>query len=147
MPTLLIDEFDTGSRGHRDLLRLLRSGSTQGGSVYRAGKPYSTFCPKVISSRQGPTDGALASRAILISMLPTHQFPPELDAATQEKIGREFQGQFLDYRLQNYSRISTKINREMPDFTPRMRDLARALWLHCWVTGNSNNNCSTTWSR
>ena len=39
----------------------------------------------------------------------------------------EIQGQFLDYRLQNYSRISTKIDREMPDFTPRMRDLARAL--------------------
>jgi hypothetical protein len=128
MPTLLIDEFDSGSRGqHRDLLRLLRSGSTQGASVYRAGKPYSTFCAKVISSRQGPTDGALASRAVLISMLPTHRSLPELDPATQEKIGKEFQSQFLDYRLQNYSRISTKVTFEMPDFTPRMRDLARAL--------------------
>jgi energy-coupling factor transporter ATP-binding protein EcfA2 len=128
MPTLLIDEFDPGSRGQdRDLLRFLRSGSTQGGSVYRAGKPYPTFCAKVISSRPGPTDGALASRAVLISMLPTHRSLPELDLATQEKIGEEFQGQFLDFRLQNYSRISTKVTIEMPDFTPRMRDLARAL--------------------
>jgi hypothetical protein len=74
--------------------------------VYRAGKPYSTFCAIVISSRQGPTDGALASGAVLISMLPTHRSLPELDPATQEKIGKEFQGQFLDYRLRNYSRIS-----------------------------------------
>jgi hypothetical protein len=128
MPTLLIDEFEPGSRGqHRDLLRFLRSGSTQGGSVYRAGKPYPTFCAKVISSRPGPTDGALASRAVFISMLPTHRSLPELDLATQEKIGKEFQGKFLDFRLQNYSRISTKVILEMPDFTPRMRDLARAL--------------------
>ena len=120
--------IDSGSRGeNRDLLRSLRSGSTQGGSVYRTGKPYSTFCAKVISSRQGPTDGALASRAVFISMLPTHRSLPELDPATQEKIAEDFQGQFLDYRLQNYSRIAAKVILEMPDFTPRMRDLARAL--------------------
>lgn len=128
MPTLLIDEFDPGSRGqHRDLLSLLRSGSTQGGSVYRAGKPYPTFCPKVISSRPGPTDSALASRAVFISMLPTHRSLPELDPATQEKIGKEFQGRFLDYRLQNYSKISAGVTLEIPNFTPRTRDLARAL--------------------
>ena len=128
MPTLLIDEFESGSRGqHRDLLSFLRSGSTQGGSVYRAGKPYPTFCAKVISSRPGLTDGALASRAVFISMLPTHRSLPELDPATVEKIGKEFQGQFLDYRLQNYWRVSTKATLEMPDFAPRTRDLARAL--------------------
>ena len=128
MPTLLIDEFDSGSRGQNpDLLRFLRSGSTDGGSVYRAGKPYSTFCAKVISSRQGPTDGALASRALFISMLPTHRSLPELDQATQEKISKEFQGQLLDYRLQNYLAVLTKVTLEMPGFMPRMRDLARAL--------------------
>jgi hypothetical protein len=127
-PTLLIDEFDSGSRGqHRDLLRLLRSGSTQGSFVYRVGKPYSTFCAKVISARQGPPDGALASRVLRISMLPTSRLLPELDPATQEEVAKEFQGQFLDYRLKNYSRISTKGTFEVPDFTPRMRDIARAL--------------------
>ena len=87
MPTLLIDEFESGSRGQdRDLTRFLRSGSTQGGSVYRAGKPYLTFCAKVISSRQGPADGALASRTVCISMLPTHRLLPELDPATQREL-------------------------------------------------------------
>jgi hypothetical protein len=128
MPTLLIDEFDPGSRGqHRQLLKFLRSGSTQGGWILRAGRPYSTFCPKVIASRPGPTDTALASRSVSISMLPTLRSLPELDSATQEKISKEFQGQFLDFRLQNYSRIATNVTLEMPDFTPRMRDLARAL--------------------
>lgn len=128
MPTLLIDEFDSGSRGqHRDLLRFLRSGSTQGAFVYRAAKPYPTFCAKVISSRLGPTDGALASRAVFVSMLPTRRSLPELDSATQDKIADEFQGRFLAYRLQNYSRLSTTVAFEMPNLTPRMKDLARAL--------------------
>jgi energy-coupling factor transporter ATP-binding protein EcfA2 len=128
MPTLLIDEFGSGSRGqHPDLLRLLRSGNTQGPSVYRRREAYSIFCPKVISSRTSPNDDALASRAILISMMPTHRSLPEPDPATQEKISKEFQGEFLDYRLKNYSRISTKVTLDMPSFTARMRDLARAL--------------------
>lgn len=74
--------------------------------MYRAGKPYSTLLCSCHFVAPGPTDGALASRAVLISMLPTHRSLPELDPATQEKIGKEFQGQFLDYRSRNYSRIS-----------------------------------------
>lgn len=128
MPTLLIDEFDPKSRGqHRDLLSFLRSGSTQGGSVYRAGKPYSTFCPKVISSRPGVPDGALASRSIFISILPTRRSLPVLDPVTQDKLAKEFQGLFMDYRLQNYSRILAPVTLDLFHLTPRMRDLARSL--------------------
>jgi energy-coupling factor transporter ATP-binding protein EcfA2 len=128
MPTLLIDEFESGSgRSHCDVLRLLRSGSTQGASVCRAGKTYLTFCPKVISSRTCPTDDALASRVIFVSMLPARRPLPELDLNAQKEISKDFQGQFLDYRLRNYSRIATKVTIEMPNFAPRMRDLARAL--------------------
>jgi len=128
MPTLLVDEFDPGQGSRcRDLLRFLRAGSTQGGHVIRGGKLYPTFCPKAISSRLGPADAALASRVISVFTLPTRRVLPELNSAAQEEIASQFQGQFLNYRLQNYSRISTTVAPEMPGFTPRTRDLARAL--------------------
>jgi hypothetical protein len=128
MPTLLVDEFDPGQGSrYRDMLRFLRAGSTQGGHVSRGRKLYRTFCPKVISSRLGPADAALASRVISVFMLPTRRVLPELNCAAQEEIASEFQGQFLNYRLQNYSRISTTVAPENPGVTPRMRDLARAL--------------------
>ena len=128
MPTLLIDEFESGSRGQAS--RLAPSPALREHSRSVCVSCWQTL-PDLLCKGHfiapGPTDGALASRVVLISMLPTHRSLPELDPATQEKIGKEFQGQFLDYRLQNYSRISTTVALEMPDFTPRMRDLARAL--------------------
>jgi hypothetical protein len=125
MPTLLIDEFDSGTRSrHQDVLRFLLSGSTQGGHVFRGGKPYDSFCAKVIASRQGPSDTALASRAVSVSMLPTHRELPELGSAAQERIANQFQGQLLSYRLHNYFGMSAAIQ---PDFTARMKDIARSL--------------------
>ena len=54
MPTLLIDEFETGGRaGDRDRLRLLRSGSTRDGHVIRGGNVYNAFCTEVVFSRAG----------------------------------------------------------------------------------------------
>ena len=47
MPTLLIDEFETGSRvGDRDRLRLLRSGSARDGHVMRGSKVHDTYCTR-----------------------------------------------------------------------------------------------------
>jgi hypothetical protein len=60
-------------------------------------------------------------------MLPTRRSLPELDLASQDQIGNEFQSRFLDYRLQNYSTISTTIAFEMPNFTSGMKDCVRAL--------------------
>src|SRR5437667_1165606 len=79
-PTLLIDEFEmsAGARG-RDLLRLLRTGTTRNGRVFRGSKFYETFCAKVIASRQAPRDGALASRAIFVCLRPTNKALPPLD--------------------------------------------------------------------
>jgi hypothetical protein len=123
MPTLLIDEFEP----NRQLEHYLRCGNTQGGRAIRGGKLYDTFCPKVISSRIATADGALASRAVFISMMPTDRFLPELERSTQEEIANQFQGQFFRYRLENYSRPLSESVSKRADFTPRMRDLARAL--------------------
>jgi hypothetical protein len=127
-PTLLLDEFEpgTGAR-NRELENLLRCGSTQGGRAIRGGKLYDTFCPKVISSRIATADGALASRAVFISIMPSSRFLPELERSTQEGIANQFQGQFLGYRLENYSRALSDGLSKRADFVPRMRDLTRAL--------------------
>src|SRR5690349_9285328 len=49
-PTMLIDEFEesVGNSRNRELLKLLRSGSSKGAGVYRSNKLYQTFCAKVI---------------------------------------------------------------------------------------------------
>src|SRR5205823_3448983 len=127
-PTLLIDEFEVGgsARG-RDLLRLLRTGTTRNGHVFRSSKLYETFCAKVIASRQGPQDGALASRAIFVSLRPTNRALPPLDNSILNKIAAQFQPQLLEYRLRHYSGAAASFGCEVPDFTPRMKDLARAL--------------------
>jgi hypothetical protein len=126
-PTLLMDEFEPGRGGrNRELENFLRCGSTQGGRAIRGGKLYDTFCPKVISSRIATADGALASRAVFISMIPTGRFLPELGLSTQEEIANQLHGQFFRYRLENYSRALSDGLSKL-DFVPRMRDLARAL--------------------
>jgi hypothetical protein len=128
MPTLLIDEFETGGRaGDRDRLRLLRSGSTRDGHVIRGGNVYSTFCTKVVVSRQEPYDAALASRAIFIPMLPTSRVLPCLDTAALQEIADRFQPQLLHYRLKHYFQVATRNHPQVAGFTPRVRDLALAL--------------------
>lgn len=128
IPTLLMDEFEPGTGGRsRELEHYLRCGSTQDGKAMRGGKLYDTFCPKVISSRIATADGALASRAVFISMLPTSRFLPELERSTQEGIANQFQNQFQRYRLENYSRPLSDGLSKRTDFVPRMRDLTRAL--------------------
>lgn len=127
-PTLLIDEFEPGTGGrNRQLEHFLRCGSTQDGRAIRGGKLYDTFCPKVISSRVPTADGALASRAVFISMMPTSRFLPDLERSTQEGIANQLQSQFLRYRLENNSRALCDGLSKRADFVPRMRDLTRAL--------------------
>ena len=128
MPTLLIDEFETGSRvGDRDRLRLLRSGSARDGHVMRGSKVHDTYCAKVVASRQEPSDTALASRAIFIPMLPTRKALPCLDTAALQHIADRFQPQLLNYRLKYYSQVTTGDRPQVAEFAPRMRDLALAL--------------------
>lgn len=128
VPTLLLDEFETTGKGHdRDLLRLLRSGNTIGGQVIRRSSVYPTFCAKAIVSRQPPSDGALASRAIFVSMLPTRKELPRLDAVVQENISRSFQPRLLAYRLEHHSVVANTNRPRVHGFTPRVSDLGSVL--------------------
>jgi hypothetical protein len=104
--TLLIDEVELdGSRSSSEMARLLRSGNTRGTDTIRNGQRFSTFCFKVLASRQPPTDGALSSRSLFVSMRPTTKSLPVLDARAQLQIIQKFQSRMLAFRLENLSQM------------------------------------------
>ena len=129
-PTLLIDELEPdGSRTGAEIRRFLRIGNTPGVPAARNGQLFQTFSSKVISSRQPPLDAALASRAIVIRMLPTQRELLPLDRSNVATIAKEFQPRLLMYRLINYMNVK---NSQVPfekvrHLTPRMRDLVQGL--------------------
>ena len=86
-PTLIIDELDLGNSGESaELLRILRTGSVPGVPTVRNGIRFSTYGPKVISSRQPFGDAALASRGLVISMLPMQSETQPLDEAAMQEL-------------------------------------------------------------
>lgn len=129
-PTLLIDELDLdSSKSNSEMLRLLRTGTTQDVPAVRNGQLFSTYSFKAISSRQPPLDGALASRAITISMLPTGRDLQPLDQSAMRQLKDEFQPRLLSFRLAMHAVIKDFEGRpwDLPDMTPRMRQIARVL--------------------
>ena len=129
-PTLIIDEYEMdGTRVGAEVRRLLRSGSTRGVPVARNGKLFDVYGPKMIASRQPPLDVALASRAIIIRLLPTQKNLLPLDEAAVERISSEFQPRLLMFRLQNHSRVKEyRISiQKLQGLNPRTRDLAQAM--------------------
>jgi hypothetical protein len=129
-PTLILDEADLDKgQDSGELRRFLRNGHTMDFSVARNGELYSVFGPRVLASRRPPKDAALASRAIFISMSPTGRHLPPLTHEAVVKIGEDFQNRLLGFRLENYFRPSSPKHSEADLFTPRMRDMARALAL------------------
>jgi hypothetical protein len=127
-PTLLIDELDL-SRSNDEMLRLLRTGTTRDIPAVRNGKPVSTFGFKAVSSRQIPADGALASRLIVISMLPTERDLPPLDRTAMRQLQEEFQPRLQSFRLAMRATVEGIQQRpwDLPNMTPRMRQIARVL--------------------
>jgi hypothetical protein len=129
-PTLLIDESDlSDSEMSCEFQRLLRIGNTRGATVVRNGRAYDCYFIKVLSSREPPSDAALASRVILIGMSPTSRQISPLDETAQECIATEFQLKLLMFRLHNFNRVG--VSKRFPlitqGLTPRMKDLASAL--------------------
>ncbi len=129
-PTLLIDEVEPdGSRMGAEVQRLLRIGNTPGVSAPRNGQLFQTFCSKVISSRHPPVDVALASRAIVIRLLPTQRELLSLDESNMAEIARTFQPKLLAFRVENYASVqkSRVAFERMKDLTPRIRDLVQGM--------------------
>jgi hypothetical protein len=129
-PTVMIDELESANSGaYSDLLRMLRTGSTNSVAVVRNGRAFSPYGFKVIASRQAPADAALMSRAVVINTLPTEEDTLPLDEETADRIASEFQSKLLMFRFETYSAVK---NFEVPSsatqgMTPRTKQLARAL--------------------
>ena len=128
-PTLLLDEFEmAGDARSRSLQHLLRNGSSQGQRVFRGARAYDVFGPKVITSRQGAGDAALASRGLVVAMRPTTQDLPALDLDALAGIADRLQPKLLTFRLENYARVKPA-PLASPRLAPRMLDIVRALAL------------------
>ena len=125
--TLLIDELElNGSRSSSEIARLLRTGNTRGVPTVRNGQRFCTFCCKVLTSRLPPTDGALASRSLFVSMRPTKQSLGLLDEAARRRIIWEFQPRLLGFRFENlaWMRQYQSPPEYLYELTPRMKQLA-----------------------
>jgi energy-coupling factor transporter ATP-binding protein EcfA2 len=128
-PTLLIDEAATLDN-RRQLLHLLRSGTSQDFVAVRKGSTYKSYGARVVSWLELPDDAALNSRCVIIPMtscrrtdLLTPADPGVLRAAQM------LQRQLLRFRLLNYKKLTLpKITGE-EELMPRTRDLFRALAL------------------
>lgn len=129
-PTLIVDELDQATGGREnELLRLLRSGTQPDTPTVRNGVPYTTFGFKAISSRQPPLDGALASRCLVLSMLPTNKETVELDRTAAESVAAEYQGKGLAIRVRYLDQVRNfRISADrLLGMTPRMKQIAHAL--------------------
>jgi hypothetical protein len=127
--TLLIDETATVDN-RRQLLHLLRSGTTQDFVAVRKGNTYKSYGARVVSWLELPNDAALNSRCVIIPMTSctrTDLLTP--DDPRVQRAAQKLQRQLLQFRLLNYKTLTLpKISGE-EELRPRTRDLFRALAL------------------
>ncbi len=127
-PSLLIDESEfAGDKHSRDLLRLLRNGNRQGAQEFCNRRAYQTCCPKAFACRYPIKDAALSCRGVDISLFPTTDLLPVLDAEAEALLAGEFQPQLETFRLSQYHRVGSGNGLDLQQLTPKMRDMARAL--------------------
>jgi hypothetical protein len=128
-PTLLVDETLTAGN-RRELFHLLKSGTTRGSVTLRKGRSLKAFGPKVISCTELPTDAALNSRCVIITMQETNR--TDLAKPTDKKmldIADVLQKQLLQYRLENYHSLRLPKVEGDERLHSRTRDLYQALAL------------------
>ncbi|MFY9528454.1 MAG: hypothetical protein WBC04_13465 [Candidatus Acidiferrales bacterium] len=102
-PTLIIDELELGNSGaNAELCRMLRSGSVPGVPTFRNAQRFSTYCLKVIASRQPLGDAALLSRGLIVSLLPADDDLLPLNEVAAQQIEKEYQPKLLLFRLKNH---------------------------------------------
>jgi len=127
--TLLIDETATvGNR--REILHLLRVGSTQGVVAVRKGKTYRSYGARVVSWIELPDDAALNSRCLIIPMKSSER--TDLLAPTDPRIlnlTAKIQRQLVQFRLMNFKTLALRQGLGEEELQSRTRDIFRALVL------------------
>ncbi len=130
-PTLLLDEADNiGQR--RNLLRLLRVGSTPDFTVLRNGRSFKSYGARVISWAELPNDPDLNSRCIVVPLQESKR--NDLKRTTDPEIQKacaDVQKQLQQYRFDFHVLNSTKLLRVEGDerLHGHSRDLYEALAL------------------
>jgi hypothetical protein len=125
--TVLIDEAATATN-RREVLHLLRAGSTQGLAAIRKDNSYRLYGARAISWLELPDDAALNSRCILIPMkccrrtdLLSPSDPRVLDVA--QRIRRRL----LQFRFMNFNTLTRCTIPGEGELHPRTRDLFQCL--------------------
>ncbi len=128
-PTILIDETITA--GHsRTLLHLLRTSNSPGFVSLRKDKAQMAYGPKVLAWLELPKDAALNSRSIIIPMHKTAR--TDLKSPNDPNVLRfaeKVRMRLLQFRLENYKRLSQPKIPAGIELSSRMLDLYRALAL------------------
>jgi hypothetical protein len=125
--TLLIDESGT-SGDNRALRQLLRMGTTPDVLVMRKGRIFHAYGPKVICWREPPDDPALNSRCLEIQMVESDSTNRNgVDDPSVRELAAKLQAQLLQFRFENYRKISTPVIAGIEELTPRSREMLRAL--------------------
>ena len=126
-PTLLIDETATVSN-KRELLHLLRAGSTQGLISLRKQSAHKMYGARVVAWLELPNDPALNSRCLVIPMKSSME-QRVLSPLDPRLVGfaQKIQKALLLHRLENYTNLKVRHFPEEFELQPRTRDLYRAL--------------------
>jgi hypothetical protein len=130
-PTLLIDESGT-SGDNRALRQLLRMGTTRDVLVMRKTRIFHAYGPKVICWREPPDDPALSSRCIEIQMVESDKTNVYgVNDPRVKEFAAKLQAQLLQFRFENYRKISIPVITEIERLKPRSREMLMSLAAPC----------------
>src|SRR5712664_3130221 len=130
-PTLLIDESGTPG-DNRALRHLLRMGTTRDVLVMRKNRSFQVYGPKVICWREPPDDLALNSRCLEIQMAESDRTSVSgVDDPSVKELAAKLQGQLLQFRFENYRKISAPVLPEIEWLKPRRREMLASLAAPC----------------
>ncbi len=130
-PTFLIDESGT-SGDNRALRQLLRMGTTRDVLVMRKTRIFHADGPKVICWREPPDDPALSSRCVEIQMVESDKTSLYgVNDPTVKELAAKLQAQLLQFRFENYRKISTPVIAGIERLKPRSREMLVSLAAPC----------------
>lgn len=126
-PTLLIDESGTPG-DNRALRHLLRMGTIPEVLAMRKRQIFNAYGPKVICWKEPPDDPALNSRCVEIQTLESDKSDLfRVDDFRVRERAAELQAKLLQFRFENYTKISTPAIPGTEGLKPRSREMLAAL--------------------
>jgi hypothetical protein len=120
-PTVLMEQSKLACQ----LRGYLRTASTSGGYVPRAGGFLDVRCVRAVYCDEDDTDSELREGTLRVSLFPAEN-AAFFDTGEEDRLSAEFQAQLLQYRCRNFQAVRESTF-DVPGFTTGVRDLARSL--------------------